>query len=330
MANSGGIKFYIIGLGSMGQRRIRNLIFHKVAKKNIAGFDIDKQRCRAAAEEYGIKTFDNFRVGIAKYHPDALIISTPPDKHQPYFMWAARRRMHFFVEAATTNQGYDELIPLIDGQFVAAPSCTFRYLPAIKTISAILANHTIGKIFAFEHYLGQYLPDWHPYEDYRQLYFARKKTGGCREMLPYELNWLSYIFKSSIKDIKGAHKKVSDLKMAADDLYVAIIRMENRIIGSVAIDLLNRRAKRTLTVIGDKGSLEWDWLARTITVATRTKRTVYKLLKAKKIGHYHTTEDAYQAEIKDWLAAVQGEKKFPYTFEEDNKILDSLDKFLKS
>lgn len=329
MVNSGSIKFYIIGLGSMGRRRIRNLLFLKVPKENIGGFDTDARRCRAAAKEYDIKTFDNFQDGIERHSPTALIISTPPDKHQPYFMWAARHKMHFFVEVATTNKGYGQLMPMIDGKFVAAPSCTFRYLSAVKIINGILAQKTIGKIFAFEHYLGQYLPDWHPYEDYRRVYFAQKNTGGCREMLPYELNWLSYILKSHVKDIKGVHKKISALPISADDLYAAIIRMSNGIIGSMAIDLLNQVPRRTLTLIGDSGSLEWNWLARTIVITTKIKRKILRLSKEKAIGHYHTVEDAYQDEIKDFILAIQGDKKFPYTFQEDNQILEVLNKFLK-
>jgi len=323
-------KFYIIGLGSMGKRRIRNLLFNKIKKEHICGFDINDNRRKEVEKEYRIRTFDNFKKGILEFCPDALIISTPPDKHKKYFMFAVREKMHFFTEVATTNDGYKELIPLLDEKFIAAPSCTFRYLSAIKKINSILKKNEIGNTLAFEHYLGQYLPDWHPYEDYSTVYFAKKQTGGCKEMLPYELNWILYIFKSEIKDIKGVHKKVSNLKISADDLYVAVVEMERGIIGTVVIDLLNRTPRRTFTIIGTKGSLEWNWIDRTITISTRKKRSIVHLAKVKKIKHYNTDESAYQDEIKDFILSVQKKKKYPYTFKDDDKILSALNRFLVS
>lgn len=306
----------------MGKRRIRNLLFHKIGTEQICGFDISPKRCKDVAKEYGIKTIDNFSQAIKEFNPDIFIISTPPNLHHQYFLYAAQHKKHLFVEVSTTDKGYKELIPLLDNSFVAAPSCTFRYVPAIKKIKELLDKGVIGKALTFNHYLGQYLPDWHPYEDYRKVYFAKKETGGAREMLPHELVWLSYIFGSLPIKATGIATKISDLKMTADDIYCAIIQLKNGVIGNLMIDLLNRKASRILRIIGIKGTLDWDWLNYEIRLHLPNKKEkIIKLSEIKKLSHYNTTEDVYRDEVKDFLLAIAGRKKFPHTFIEDRIIL---------
>lgn len=318
------LKILQIGLGSMGKRRIRNLLFHNIKESQIIGFDISSVRRKEIEKLHpGIKTYGNFKTAMEVESPNVFIISTPPNLHDQYFLYAAKNKIHFFTEVPTNAKGYKELMPRLDGRFVAAPSCTFRYAPAIKKLKEVLEKGTIGKPLAFNHYLGQYLPDWHPYEDYRKVYFSNKETGGAKEMLPYELVWLSYIFKSEPKKANGVCKKVSALEMTADDIYSVIVQFKNGILGNMMIDLLNREASRTLRIIGTKGTLDWDWLGYTLRIKQAGKKSaiLINLKKEKKFKHYNTTEGIYREEIKEFINAVCGKKKYSYSYEEDYKIL---------
>jgi len=49
------MKFLVIGLGSMGKRRVRNL--QALGMENIIGFDPRADRRAEAAEKYGIPVF---------------------------------------------------------------------------------------------------------------------------------------------------------------------------------------------------------------------------------------------------------------------------------
>ncbi len=317
--------FYVIGLGSMGKRRIRNLFALRVSAAKIFGFDPDEKRRREAEDLFGIETEADFERGFASWKPDVFIISTPPDKHSKYFLFAAKRKIHFFVEVTTVDDGYYKLLPLLNPSFIAAPSATFRYAPGVLKLRAMIEKGIIGKPLSFQHYLGQYLPDWHPYEDYRSVYFSKKKTGGAREMFPYELQWLNFLAGSGIARASGIVAKVSGLAMDADDVYSAVVRYKNGIIGSVNIDLLNSTATRTLRIVGSEGTLEWDWLLRTITILKpKGKSRVVRMKAEKKLKHYNTTENIYIAETKAFLDAVSGKKAYPYSFAEDKAILDVL------
>ena len=127
-------KFFQIGLGSMGKRRIRNLFYHGIKAENIIGFDKNPERVKEAVKLHQITPAKSFAEGLKKYDPEAFLISTSPNTHWQYFIPAAKLRKHFFVEHPTTDQGYTELKRLMDDSFVAAPSCTLRFNSAIKEI----------------------------------------------------------------------------------------------------------------------------------------------------------------------------------------------------
>ncbi|KKU49666.1 MAG: Oxidoreductase-like protein [Parcubacteria group bacterium GW2011_GWA1_47_10] len=318
-------KFLQVGLGSMGKRRIRNLLHNKVPMENIVGFDLAPARRKEAEKKYGICTYADFKTAFQKFGPDALIISTPPDQHSYYYLFAAKHKKHFFVEATTLTSGYKELSKLADGSFVAAPSCTWRYLPAIKKIKGIVASGAIGLIQTFQYHMGQYLPDWHPWEDYRRVYFAKKDTGACREMFPFELIWLNDLVGSKVRRVTGFVRKLSDLDMPADDLYAAVLEYENKVIGLMNIDVLARTALRTLRLVGSEGVLDWDWLnyqVKVFSVVTKKWKTI-SLRAGGAEKNYVTTEDMYREEIKQFLNAILGKQSYPYSFAEDEQILNT-------
>lgn len=316
------MKFLVIGLGSMGKRRIRNLLHHRVQAKNIFGFDLSRDRRKEAEVNYKIKTFKDFNSAINAVDPDVFIISTPPHLHEEYFLYAAKHKKHFFVEVATTDAGYKKLYPLLDGSFVAAPSVTFRYYGPVQRIKKLLNSTVIGKPLAFNHHLGQYLPDWHPWEDYRKFYASQEESSACKEMVPYELQWISYVFDDEFVSAKGMTTKQSDLDMKIDDTYMALLKSKKGIVGTLMVELIARPAVRVFRILGSEGTLEWDWQRHEIRVwSTKTNRwKTIKLPKGKKVAGYKTTtEEMYNAELGSFLNAIRGKKKYPYTFEEDEQ-----------
>src|SRR6478672_2355215 len=132
------MRFLIIGLGSMGKRRVRNLQYLKI--EELAGFDPRADRRDEAASKYGIPTFENFDKALSSFQPDALIISTPPDLHVKYAQLALSNNCHFFSEASVVDDQMDELISLARQlpELVAAPSCTMRFHPSIQAIKEIV------------------------------------------------------------------------------------------------------------------------------------------------------------------------------------------------
>lgn len=325
-------KFLVIGLGSMGKRRIRNLLYHGIKKENIFGFDPREDRQKESETKHSVITFNSFNTAL-KTDPDAYIISTPADKHYIYFLSAIENKKHFFVEHPVTDRGYDRVLNFKDKNLVAAPSCTLRFHPAVKEIKKILNKKTIGQIISFQYHLGQYLPSWHPWEDYREVYFAKKNTGACREMFGFELVWLDYALGlGDVSKIAGFAEKLSDLDMKADDRYSAMLGFKNKISGNIVIDLISKKPFRTLRVVGSDGILEWEWQDNQIRIFKSKKinnnlghnwQTI-DLERGRKEKDYITTEDMYEEEIGHFLNAIQKKSKYPFSFAESLKHLKVL------
>ncbi|GAI32583.1 unnamed protein product, partial [marine sediment metagenome] len=151
------MKILVIGLGSMGKRRLRNL--KALKEEDILAFDLREDRRKEVEEKYRIKTFANFEEAM-KEKPEVFIISVPPDIHLKYQLYAAKHDIHFFTEASVVKDGLEEVIELLKQKdIVGVPSSTLRFHPAIKKIKELVDNNKIGRLCTFTYHSGQYLPD---------------------------------------------------------------------------------------------------------------------------------------------------------------------------
>src|SRR5688572_6150021 len=105
------VKFLVVGLGSMGKRRIRCLKALNV--EAVSGFDPRQDRCDEAADKYGVKAFTSFNEALSA-DPDAFVISTPPDLHMRYATIAVERGKHFFCEASVTDDGMADVMARLE------------------------------------------------------------------------------------------------------------------------------------------------------------------------------------------------------------------------
>lgn len=313
-------KFLIIGLGSMGKRRVRNLQYLKAGE--ILGFDPNENKRKEAKEKYNIKTAGSFQEAI-KENPDIFIISTPPDKHNEYIKLAIENKKSAFVEASVISKGLGELNELAKKSNVfVAPSCTLKFHPAIREIKNIIESGKYGKITNFSYHLGQYLPDWHPRESIKDFYVGKKETGGAREMVAFELTWLADIVGFP-KDIVGFFGKTIEMGVNIDDTYVISLDFGGRY-GSVTIDVVSRSYVRNLILNLEKGQILWRW-----------EDNFFRIFNAetKEWRHYSYKkgiEEMYIDEVKTFINAVKGRGKFPNSLDSDIKVLKLLNKVEKN
>jgi len=242
------MKFLVVGLGSMGKRRIRNL--KHLQQNDVIGFDVREDRCNEVNDKYKIKTYSDITDAI-KESPEAMVISTPPDLHMKYAKIAIQNKIHFFTEASVLQEEMEEVIQGIEkSNIIGFASHTMRYHPIILEVKKILKENTIGKPLSFLYHSGQYLPDWHPYEDYRNYYVSKRKTGACREIVPFELVWLVEIF-GKINSVCAMKIKVSKLDVDIDDIYNVLLDFKNGIQGNFSVDVISRFPYRQLKILGE-------------------------------------------------------------------------------
>lgn len=313
----------VVGLGSMGKRRVRNL--QRLGVATITGFDPRADRREEAAKAYGITTVDAVDKGFAA-RPDAVVISTPPDLHVRYAREAVRRGLPFFTEASVVDDEMELLAHEADAaRVVAAPSCTMRFQPSIRRMKRLVDDGRIGDVLAFTHHSGQYLPDWHPWEDYRRFYAGQRRTGACREIVPFELSWLTWIV-GPVERVVALKGKVGTLDVDIDDAYQLLLHHENGALGHLLVDVLARAPIRRCTLVGSEGTLVWEWSeggVRLYEANSKTWTTFKEEEGTVQPGYVHA-EEPYIDEMRAYLAAVRGDAAWPYSLREDMTMLALL------
>ena len=321
------LKFLVIGLGSMGKRRIRNLI--SLGYNFIDGVDFREDRCKETNKLYGIKTYHSFEKAVKNNRYNAIIISVPPDFHDYYIEKALNLRIPTFIEASVINTNYSNYINEINKtDAIISPSCTLFFHPAIKKIKEIIENMELGKISNIIYHSGQYLPDWHVYEKVEDYYVSKRITGGAREIVPFELTWLTMLFGLPSR-VSCFHKKTIEISGAEeiDDTYNLILDYEEFMM-SLTVDVVSRCATRRLTINGDKAQLNWDWEDTFLKVYYPENKNweiiSFEMLKANEKYNSNITESMYIDEIESFINHFKKINKFPNSLEHDNEVLNIL------
>ena len=316
----------VIGLGSMGKRRIRNLI--ALGYKNIVGFDLRKDRRKEVEELYNVDTIEDFNSVYSKKF-DAWIISTSPDTHHIYMARAINFDTPAFIEASVLDIDFEDLIQKSkDKNILLAPSCTLLFHPAINLISRLINTNQIGTITNVLYHSGQYLPDWHSYETVGEFYVSKKETGGAREIVPFELTWLTQIFGFP-RRICGFNKKTIEIEGAEkiDDTYNLLLDYDSFIL-NLSVDVVSRHATRRLLINGEKGQLIWDWDENFVKLYNAElngwENIKYDTIPAQEGYNKNITEQMYIDELNCFIQSIHNKKKYLNSLEEDHRVLKIL------
>ena len=320
------MKFLIIGLGSMGKRRARNLL--ALGYTNITGYDNNTKRLQEFKKKYKLKTINAFK-NVNANNYEAIIISTNPLFHFKYIRHCIKYKLNCFIEASIVNENLikNEIKKISDKTLVYAPSCTMRYYQMPKVIHRLIKKRVIGKPLYLNYHTGQYLPDWHPWENIKDFYVSNKKTGGCREIVPFELNWLNNIFGYPKKVSRSFKKKISNINADIDDIYNFSLIYRNNLFAQITIEVLSRPTHtRNLVIIGSKGKISFNAEDNLVEFKSLNKSEKIYLKKQKTEKNYINPEHPYINEMSDFIKAIKtkNKKPFPSNFKEDIKLLKLL------
>ena len=323
------MKFLVIGLGSMGKRRVRNL--QALGVEYVAGFDVRKDRRLETKTKYGISVFDDIETAIAEAHPDACAICTPPDLHMHYAFLVQARNMDCFIEASVVEKEeilrLDQLIRV--GSTLALPSCTMLFYPGPKKIKELVDAKAIGEVISINYHTGQYLPDWHPWEDIADFYVSKRETGGAREIVPFELTWLCHIFgvPKALACWKG---KLSALNVDIDDLYHCIMQFpKSGMVCNMTVEVISRpQATREMRILGTDGEIVFSADANSVRYRNiQMQDWTHFEFKAGTVENlYINPEEPYIEEMRAWTQALvsRDTSSYPNSLREDYQILKVL------
>lgn len=315
----------VIGLGSMGKRRIR-LIKKIDPTISIFGIDSREDRRDEVAKLYSIKTYSSI-VNIDG-EVDVAFICTSPLSHANLINECLSKRINVFTEINLVSDMYDDNIKLAqDNNLILFLSSTQLYKREMQKIKEICSP---VKQYNYIYHVGQYLPDWHPWETYNDYFISNKRTNGCREILAIELPWIVDLFGKVVgKNV--IKSKITKLNIDYNDNYIIQLEHENDNKGVLIVDVVSPKAVRKLEIYSEDKYISWNGTPDTLIEYDKSnKRDVSYCLydDVDKVEGYSEliVENAYEEEIRAFFNAIRGDKKdILHTFEKDKEILKLID-----
>lgn len=320
------MKIVVIGLGSMGRRRIR-LVRGLYPKAMVVGVDLATDRRTKAEAELGIPTCASLDEAVADYGVKVALVCTSPLSHGSIVLSCLRAGLHVFTELNLVTDWYDEALALAAKKrkklFV---SSTFLYRRETQYVAKAVAHKRVNYIY----HSGQYLPDWHPWESYKNFFVANRRTNACREILAIELPWLVRAF-GAIESVQVMADRNSSLDLDFNDNYIVTIRHKNGNKGVFCQDVIARKGLRRLEVYSEKLHLFWEGTPQSLSTYDFKRRELVPVLLYDDIvqdASYNVNiiENMYRDELRAFFAYVASGVRPPYTFKDDKETLELVDR----
>lgn len=316
------MNFLIVGLGSMGKRRAR-LIRGLGAGHTLAGVDNTENR-REAAAALGIAAYASLPEAFAAEKFDAAFVCTAPLTHAILIDQLLDNGLSVFTELNLVADGYEELMQKAKEKNLALfLSSTMLYRAETQYIEAQVKS--FAKPVNYIYHVGQYLPDWHPWENYKNFFVGDARTGGVREILGIELPWLV----SAFGPVEKAHVEkdsVSELDLPYPDSWFITLRHKNGAKGFLAADVVSPKAVRNFEVFGEGLHLFWEGNPKALyayNAETGQKQQVNTYQEFEQDARYsdNIVENAYVDEILNFFEVLKGTACARWSFEQDLAVI---------
>ena len=253
------MKALVVGGGSIGTRHLRNL--KNLGINRLALVEPETQQRETLCQEMTLDGFSRLDQAL-NWDPDFAIIASPTHLHAEQALEIARRGCHLFIEKplSHTSGKLKDLVEEIECRnLISLVGCNMRFHPGPARVKTLLEQGAIGRVLFARVFGGSYLPDWHPWEDYRHSYSANASMGGgCVLDGIHEID-LARWYVGEVKTVTAMVGQVSDLELDVEDVASIILQHVGGQHSEVHLDYVQRVRVRGCLVVGTDGSIAWDW-----------------------------------------------------------------------
>ena len=250
------MKFLIAGFGSIGRRHMRNLL--ALGERDIVL--LRSNRSTLPLDEIADFPVETDLRAALHHRPDAVIISNPTALHLDVAIPAAEAGCDLLIEKPISHslERVDEL------QAAAQRSGArilvgfhYRFHPGLKKARQLILEGAFGRVHSVRAHRGEYLPNWHPYENFRESYASRPDLGGGVILtLCHPLDYLRWML-GEISALWAFTSASPELNLSVEDCAEIGLRFQSGITGSVHLDYLQRPGAHTLEIICSQAVLRW-------------------------------------------------------------------------
>ncbi len=322
------MKLLVVGLGSMGKRRIR-LLKQFFPSHEIAGVDLNAERRDGAKQLFSVECFDTIEQAVETFSPNAALVCTAPLSHGEIIKTLLSFELDIFTEINLVSDLYSENIKTAkQKKKLLFLSSTQMYRKEIEYLTSAIKNTKDKK--SYRYHVGQYLPDWHPWESYKDFFVGNKRTNGCREIFGIELPWLTDAF-GEVVWADTSFSRLTKLEIDYPDYYAVTLEHADGTIGQLTVDIVSRKATREFVVISENLYLTWSGTPSSLmNYDTEQKQLIniscYDDIMQDERYSDNIVENAYVDELAEFFDALEKKAVPRHSFEKDLKLLYLIDK----
>ena len=268
-------QIFFVGLGGAGQRHLR--IFKDLLPANVefsafrstgqtpllnSDFSIDNEN--SIDKKYNLKLFNSLQDGLDN-NPDLIVISTPSSLHFEVAKMAAERNINIFVEKPFSHNldGFSDFENLVlEKDLYFFVSFQRRFHPYLKRIKGIIKSGLLGEIITANFNVASYVPAWHQYEDYKQLYACRAALGGgvlLTEIHELDLCYWYFGLPNYASCVGGNY---SNIKLDVEDTAHVTLEYKDFVV-QVNLCFMQQYNRRDVYIAGTNGYVEWNAIGNT-------------------------------------------------------------------
>ncbi len=264
-----------VGLGGIGQRHLRNLRGLRGAAVQVHAYRVRRERQVVSdtlqvvegedvEKKYDVLVHTELDAALAQ-KPDVVFVTNPSSLHVEITRRALEAGAHVLVEKPLSHSlgGVPELLRESERQhLVGYVAYQLRFHPGFLRAQEILAQGLLGRPLFADATVAEYLPDFHPYEDYRRMYASRRDLGGGVTLSQiHEIDFLVALLGRPER-VFSLGGKLSGLELDVDDVSSSLLEFrgaEGRVLPvRLHQDFVQRPAERRAVLVGERGKLEWS------------------------------------------------------------------------
>tara|TARA_B100000963_G_C22619471_1_gene669142 strand:+ start:1015 stop:2805 length:1791 start_codon:yes stop_codon:yes gene_type:complete len=310
-------KALIVGCGSIGKRHIRNL--KKLGFKKILAFRTRKGYQQDLQSDFGVIEFDDWN-DVLNENPDIAIISNPTSLHLETALKLIPIVKGILIEKPLSDSLKDseKLIKKIkEFKTVLFMGHNLMFHPIIENIKNFINSNDVGKIINIQCQVGQWLPDWHPYEDYKKPYFANKKLGGGVALtLVHEIH-LAIELAGKPFEVFGmkSNSNLLDVDKNIDVISDIMVRHKSGCVSQIHLDFIQKPSHRSGLITFEKSWISYDFNDPKVVAQTPNSKLPFEIWCDKN----YNSNDMYLKQLRCFIDYVE-EGRIKHSFDIDGGI----------
>ena len=267
----------IIGLGSIGNRHLNNCLALGVEKMTVVRRSESNSHFDAPDR---VQVLHSVSDALADT-PDFVIVCNPSHLHAQTAIECLEANTHVLIEKplgkkiGSAETRLAELAQQSDR--ICAMAYCMRYHPAYRTAYDFLNDGKLGRCLYAKAWFEGHLPDWHPWEDYKQSYAGLKdQGGGVLRTLDHEMDFLNWVLGPA-ESATGSAINTNGIGIEADDLAMYQLKHRNGVPSQVCVSFCRKPQTRGFEFVGSEGVLSFDFGQGQLLASTPESKTLLDL-----------------------------------------------------